>query len=74
VRHGLWDLLNRLPHTDVLQPYARELGCLAMDALQLENEDNAILCVKTIFELHKVSYFTIHITSHHIRCCKQTFC
>jgi hypothetical protein len=32
---------------------------LQANVLLIENEDNAILCVKTIFELHKVSYFTL---------------
>jgi GTP1/Obg family GTP-binding protein len=54
VRSQLWDILNRLPHSEVLQPYATQLVKLAMQMVQLENEDNAIICVRTIFDLHKV--------------------
>jgi transformation/transcription domain-associated protein len=54
VRAQLWDILNRLPHDATLQPYATQLVRLAMQMVQLENEDNAIICVRTIFDLHKV--------------------
>eukprot|EP00953_Heterococcus_sp_UTEX-ZZ885_P018849 10526-Heterococcus_DN1.PRE.1 len=54
VRAQLWDILNRLPHDATLQPYATQLVRLAMQMVQLENEDNAIICVRTIFDLHKL--------------------
>ena len=57
VRGILWDVLNRLPYVEAMQSYAMELMNLTMAMVQRENEDNAITCVKTIFDLHKVCIF-----------------
>ncbi|KAG5177720.1 hypothetical protein JKP88DRAFT_169835 [Tribonema minus] len=57
IRAVLWDILNRLPHSETLQPYALQLLKLCMDMLKLENEDNAVICVRTVFDLHKARNF-----------------
>ncbi|KAA8493601.1 Transcription-associated protein 1 [Porphyridium purpureum] len=52
-RHLVLEILNRLPHIEVTRPYVVEILQIAMTALKSENEDNAIICLKIIFDLHK---------------------
>jgi hypothetical protein len=43
LRKNILDILNRLPHNEVLRPLCTELLELVMEVLVVENEDNAIL-------------------------------
>lgn len=42
-----------LPHNEFLRPHDKLLLRLAMDALKAENEDNALICLRIIFDLHR---------------------
>jgi transformation/transcription domain-associated protein len=53
VRNTVLDILNRLPTTAALQPYAANLLKLSMFLLEVENEDNAVICLRIIIDLHK---------------------
>eukprot|EP00958_Prasinococcus_capsulatus_P028071 scaffold6247_cov416-Prasinococcus_capsulatus_cf.AAC.17 len=53
LRSVLLEILNRLPQNDVLKPYVQELLETCMQALRTDNEDNAITCLRVIFDLHK---------------------
>ena len=53
IRHTILEICDRLPQNEVLRPYAASLVELAMGVLLNDYEDNAILAVKIIFELHK---------------------
>ena len=53
IRHTILEICYRLPQNEVLRPYAASLVELAMGVLLNDYEDNAILAVKIIFELHK---------------------
>jgi transformation/transcription domain-associated protein len=53
LRNLLLEVLYRLPQNDTLKPYATELLQLLMDLLKIENEDNAVICLKIIIELYK---------------------
>lgn len=52
-RHVLLEILNRLPNNEVLQPYAVDLLRLATSVLSCDNEENALTCLRIIFDLHK---------------------
>ena len=49
----LLEVIYRLPQNDTLKPFATELLQLLMDLLKIENEDNAVICLKIIIELYK---------------------
>jgi transformation/transcription domain-associated protein len=47
------EILNRLPHTEALKRYAPKIFEIAMDLLNIENEENALICLRIITDLHK---------------------
>ena len=53
IRNMLLEILNRLPNTDSLKKYVLDLGKLVMHILTHDNSDNAIICLKIIFDVHK---------------------
>jgi transformation/transcription domain-associated protein len=53
LRYVVYEILNRLPFNEVLRPFETELLNLALEPLPQENERNALLCLKIIFDLHR---------------------
>lgn len=58
VAHVVADLLSACmawprSHTQTLKPYVLEMSKLVMGILDKDNEDNAIICLRIIFDLHK---------------------
>ena len=53
IRNGVLDILTRLPMNNVWMQYADKIMDLAMIVLIKDNESNALVCIKIIFELHK---------------------
>ncbi|KAI9850594.1 MAG: hypothetical protein M1838_005379 [Thelocarpon superellum] len=55
LRNCVLEILHRLPMNppEALEPYAAEIVDLLMDLVQVENEDNAVLCMKTIMDLQR---------------------
>ena len=53
LRHCLLETLHRLPMNpvDALEPYAPQIVDKLMGLVKVENEENAILCMKTIMDL-----------------------
>ena len=45
--------MNRLPNNEVLRPYAPELLRIATETLSRDTEENALTCLRIIFDLHK---------------------
>ena len=52
-RHIILEILNRLPNNELLRPYTPELLRVATETLARDNEDNALTCLRIIFDLHK---------------------
>ncbi|GAA5832957.1 hypothetical protein JCM3766R1_000374 [Sporobolomyces carnicolor] len=52
-RKLLIEVLLRLPHAESLRQYAPNLITLLLHLLRIENEENAILCMKTFIDLHR---------------------
>jgi len=53
LRNVLLEILNRLPNTETLRPFVKELMKLIMILLAEENEDNALICLRILIDLHK---------------------
>ncbi len=53
LRNILLEILNRLPNNDLLRPYVSSLLKLTMFLLEVENEENAVICLRIIIDLHK---------------------
>lgn len=52
-RKLLLQILNRLPSNDALRPYVAQLLHLLMDVLRRDNEENSLVALKTLFDLHR---------------------
>ncbi|KAJ7944172.1 transformation/transcription domain-associated protein-like [Quillaja saponaria] len=51
LRNIVLDILNRLPHSEVLRPFLRDLLKVAMQVLTTDNEENGLICNRIIFDL-----------------------
>lgn len=54
LRNLVLEICHRLPTNEVLRPYVKLLVKLTMDVLLTDNEENATVCIKILFDLHKV--------------------
>ncbi|KAL8711708.1 MAG: hypothetical protein Q9220_003879 [cf. Caloplaca sp. 1 TL-2023] len=55
LRSCILEIFHRLPmsHSDALKPYAPGIADLLMGLVRIENEDNAVLCMKTVMDLER---------------------
>ena len=53
LRNIILEILSRLPNNDSLKVYVSNLLKLAMYLLEMENEENAIICLRIIIDLNK---------------------
>ncbi|KAG6555625.1 hypothetical protein Mapa_002860 [Marchantia paleacea] len=53
LRNVVIEILNRLPHSEVIRPSVQELLKLSMHVLGSDNEENGLICLRIIFDLHK---------------------
>ncbi|BGP26145.1 transcription-associated protein 1 [Rhodotorula toruloides] len=53
LRNLLIQILHRLPHVEPLRQHAPSLMSLLLKLLRIESEDNAVLCMKVIIDLHR---------------------
>lgn len=53
VRKLVLEIIQRLPVTDHLKPHTPSILLLAFELLKTENEENVVVCLKIIIELHK---------------------
>ncbi|CAO3681372.1 unnamed protein product [Umbelopsis ramanniana] len=53
LRNTILEILHRLPQTEPLKEYAPELCRTLLQLMRVENEDNAVVCVKIIIDLHR---------------------
>lgn len=49
----LLEVLNRLPNNETLRPHVQDMLSLCMKLLELDNEENAVICLRILFDLHK---------------------
>jgi transformation/transcription domain-associated protein len=53
LRNVVIEILNRLPHSEVIRPFVQDLLKLSMHVLTSDNEENGLICLRIIFDLHK---------------------
>lgn len=53
LRNVVIEILNRLPHSEVLRLFVQDLLKLSMHVLACDNEENGLICLRIIFDLHK---------------------
>lgn len=53
MRHGILEVIQRLPFNEHLKPYVIELMRIMMQCLRGDNDENAAICLRVIIELHK---------------------
>ncbi|XP_060534319.1 transcription-associated protein 1 [Cylas formicarius] len=53
IRKLILEMLYRLPTNDHLRPYFRPILLLMFKLLEIDNEENVLICLKIIIELHK---------------------
>ncbi|KAI8925789.1 hypothetical protein BC831DRAFT_256646 [Entophlyctis helioformis] len=58
VRNIILEIIHRFPNNDALKSYAQDLMKVLMSVLRTDNEENAVICLKIIVDLHK-NYKTI---------------
>lgn len=53
VRKLILEMIHRLPANDYLRPYSKQILSLMLKLLENENEENILVCLRIIIELHK---------------------
>lgn len=53
VRKLILEMIHRLPNTEPLGPYVRPILSLVSKLLETDNEENVLVCLRIIIELHK---------------------
>lgn len=51
LRNIVVEILNRLPHSEVLRPFVQDLLKVALQVLTTDNEENALIAVRIVFDL-----------------------
>lgn len=52
-RKLLLEMIHRLPTSEILRPYVNNILVLMLKLLQVDNEENVLVCLRIIIELHK---------------------
>lgn len=53
VRKLILEMIHRLPTNECLKPYVKQILSLMLKLLETENEENILVCLRIIIELHK---------------------
>ncbi|GAB1859196.1 Transformation/transcription domain-associated protein [Camponotus japonicus] len=53
VRKLILEMIHRLPSNEYLRPYVRQILTLMSKLLETDNEENVLVCLRIIIELHK---------------------
>lgn len=53
VRKLILEMIHRLPTSEILRPYVNSILTLMLKLLQIDNEENVLVCLRIIIELHK---------------------
>ena len=60
LRSSVLDIFSRLPiHSEHMKPYVIELDDACMKVLRNDNEENAVIAIKIVCDLHKVHKQTL---------------
>lgn len=53
LRHTLAETIHRLPHHELVRPFAEDLMRVMLNVLRDDNEENAVVALKVIIDLHR---------------------
>ena len=53
IRKLVLEMIQRLPQNEFLRPFSPQILKLMFKLLVIENEENVLICLRTIIELHK---------------------
>ncbi|XP_041986434.1 transcription-associated protein 1 isoform X2 [Aricia agestis] len=53
VRKLILEMIHRLPISEILRPYVKSILILMLKLMEIENEENVLVCLKIFMELHK---------------------
>ncbi|XP_077513657.1 transcription-associated protein Nipped-A isoform X4 [Amblyomma americanum] len=53
LRKLILEIIHRIPTNDHLRPYVKQVLSLMFELLKVENEENVLVCLRIIIELHK---------------------
>ncbi|ORX90024.1 hypothetical protein K493DRAFT_381622 [Basidiobolus meristosporus CBS 931.73] len=53
LRNTILEIIHRFPQNEALRSYAPDLLKMLLVLLRIENEDNALVCLKVIIDLHR---------------------
>ncbi|XP_013181191.1 PREDICTED: transformation/transcription domain-associated protein [Papilio xuthus] len=53
VRKLILEMIHRLPMNETLRPYLKSILILMLKLMEIENEENVLVCLKIFMELHK---------------------
>lgn len=53
MRKLILEMIHRLPTSEILHPYVNSILTLMLKLLQVDNEENVLVCLRIIIELHK---------------------
>ncbi|KAJ2613804.1 transcription-associated protein 1 [Coemansia sp. RSA 1365] len=54
LRSTLLEIIQRIPHSEVFRPIVQEVVTTLVTLVKIENEENAVVCLKIIYELHRM--------------------
>ncbi len=71
IRNMILDILNRLPNNEFLKQFVPNLLKLAMFLLEVENEENAVVCIITLY-INKSNNYSRYALELLLTCIRRT--
>lgn len=53
MRKLILEMIHRLPVSEIVRPYVKSILALMLKLLRTDNEDNVLVCLRIIIDLHK---------------------
>lgn len=60
MRKQILEMIHRLPVSEIVRPYVKSILALMLKLLRTDNEDNVLVCLRIIIDLHKQYRPTFH--------------
>lgn len=60
MRKLILEMIHRLPVSETVRPYVKSILALMLKLLRTDNEDNVLVCLRIIIDLHKQYRPTFH--------------
>lgn len=53
VRKLILEIIHRMPFSEMVRPYIKNILILMLKLMEIENEENVLICLKIFMEIHK---------------------